>query len=323
MSSPARYRRILVASDYSEPSLAAIRHASAWARAFGADLELVHAFLPSHYAKQILPHASDLRGKLEQAAHDELLALRNRCAPDHEQAVLTAVEAEHPATAICQRAEASEADLVVVGTHGRTGIARMLIGSVAEGVARHAPCDVLTVPATVLPGGGGPKSEEDASRSATGRTTASPPRRVIASTDFSSTARRGLDAAHQLARQLETETVVAHFVDDSVPALSVGAFPLEDLTERKRHAWDALSSLRAERFGDGADVATWVDVSSSPADALVRLATEREADLIVLSTHGRTGLASLLIGSVAERVIRHADCPVLAVRGRKGKEQDD
>lgn len=289
-----RYRRILVASDYSDPSMTAIGVAAAWAKALEAELELVHAFLPARYAREIMPGEKDLPGKLKDAALSELETLRKKCAADHPAAKLTAIEAEHPATALCEHAVDVGADLIVIGTHGRTGLSRMLIGSVAESVVRHAKCDVLTVH---------PGAE------------AAAPKHMISATDFSPTAERGLAAAEHLSRSFSCHTTLLHVVDASLPALPVGAFADDDLTERKRHAWDALASLRAEQFRDRVDVATWVEVDPSPPDAIVRTATDRKADLIVMATHGRTGLASLLIGSVAERVVRHAECPVLSVRG--------
>lgn len=290
-----RYRRILVASDYSEPSMTAIGVAAAWAKALDAELELVHAFLPARYAREIMPGETDLPAKLKSAAVSELETLRKKCASDYPEAKLTALEAEHPATALCEHAEDVGADLLVIGTHGRTGLSRMLIGSVAENVVRHAKCDVLTVHP-------GAKAEV--------------PTHLISATDFSPTAERGLAAAEHLSRAFGCHTTLLHVVDASLPALPVGAFADDDLTERKRHAWDALASLRAEQFQDRVDVATWVEVDPSPPDAVVRTAADRKADLIVMATHGRTGLASLLIGSVAERVVRHAQCPVLSVRGQ-------
>ena len=87
----------------------------------------------------------------------------------------------------------------------------------------------------------------------------------------------------------------------------------DDLTERKRHAWDALSSLRAEQFRDRVDVATWVEVDSSPPDAIVRTAGDRKADLIVMATQGHNGFLDALRGSTTDQVVRRAPCPVLAV----------
>jgi len=289
-----RYRRILVASDYSEPSMTAIRVAAAWAKALDAKLELLHAFLPARYAKEIMPGETDLPAKLKAAALSELKGLRDQCAPEHPDAVLTAVEAERAASAICEHADDPNSDLIVIGTHGRTGLSRMLIGSVAESVVRHAQCDVLAV---------APGAEVGV------------PQQMVTPTDFSPTAERGLAAAEHLGRTFGGHTTLLHVVDASLPALPVGAFADDDLTERKSHAWDALATVRADQFRDRVDVATWVEVDPSPPDAIVRIAAGRKADLIVLATHGRTGLASLLIGSVAERVVRHAACPVLAVRG--------
>jgi nucleotide-binding universal stress UspA family protein len=135
--------RILCAVDFSEPSRAAMCEAAQLARHFDADLELFHVYpLPMH-----------LDGTVEPVQIDELLAWIDRtlAAWQREAIGFGAPRVKTRAVQggawheIVARAEESDADLIVVGTHGRTGLRHALVGSVAERVVRHAGCRVLTV----------------------------------------------------------------------------------------------------------------------------------------------------------------------------------
>ncbi len=121
-------REVLCATDFSHSSDAAVRAAADYARQFGARLHLLHVAWPG-----IDPTVPPLLAKLA----DELGA---------QVPVVTAVESGQPATGIVQYAERHGIDLIVVGTHGRTGVTRALLGSVAERILRTAACPVLTVP---------------------------------------------------------------------------------------------------------------------------------------------------------------------------------
>lgn len=126
-------RQILLATDFSESSDAAARVALDYARHFRARLHLVHVVWPG--ADKIMPQPlSALAGRLGGSV-----------------SVLTAVEAGSPAVQIVRYAERHGIDLIVLGTHGRTGVTRALLGSVAERVVRTAPCPVLTVPRAPRP----------------------------------------------------------------------------------------------------------------------------------------------------------------------------
>lgn len=121
-------REIVVATDFSESAQAALRIARDYARRFGARLHLLHVGWPG----------ADL------ASPPLLRRLEAELAP--EVRVVTAIESGSPAARIVEYAERHGADLIVLGTHGRTGVTRALLGSVAEHVVRTAPCPVLTVP---------------------------------------------------------------------------------------------------------------------------------------------------------------------------------
>jgi len=140
---------ILVATDLSESSENAVDTAALHARAFGAKVTLVHAFDPSPYVPPVaVPGPTDL---LESAAKEVSRSVGEALEAEAKRAlegleVETAVLRHHAAgVAIVDHAKDVGADLIIVGSHGRTGLARVFLGSVAERVVRHAPCAVLVV----------------------------------------------------------------------------------------------------------------------------------------------------------------------------------
>lgn len=297
-----RYQKVMVATDFSSQAAVAVELAGRLAAAWGARLVLANALLPERYAAEMLPGTeSNLMAQLQEAAHKELEGVRSKLL-EGVDVELAAIEGETTAMALVEHAGAHDVDLIVVGTHGRTGIARMLIGSVAEAVNRLAPCDVLTVP---------PHTDV---------ASIVPPRAIVAATDLSELATLGVGVAADLARAGGSALTLFHVVETEAPVLPVAAYEGGDSPAEAR--WEALTAYRADHLADLEDVATEVRQWPSAADAVCRYAATQPADLIVVTTHGRTGLRRLLLGSVAERVVRHATCPVLVVRRRDTKDDD-
>ncbi len=139
-------RHILAPTDFSDHSKRALGDALELAQTFGAKLSLLHVLEPSPYLGEFTPPTmgEELRGDLERQAGAELA----RALPEARQAtvaVTRAVVTGSPALKIVETAEAEHVDLIVMATHGRTGLSHLLIGSVAERVVRTAPCPVLTI----------------------------------------------------------------------------------------------------------------------------------------------------------------------------------
>lgn len=146
-----------------------------------------------------------------------------------------------------------------------------------------------------------------------------PVKKILCPTDFSEPSFAALEVAAELARAFEAQIVVVHVLTPipvvEMPALHAG-FNVdryqEVLGESLRQALDEVISTRLA----GVAGARGVLAIGHPAAEIVRVSHEEEADLIVLSTHGRSGVGHLLFGSVAERVVRSASCPVLTIRAR-------
>ena len=293
-----RLTRILVATDFSPAADAALAHGRRLAEEFGASLHLVHAFEDPYTTAAF---AAEVHTFSPLTFRDALLAqtqkqLADRLPPPRDGSVAgtTQVVAGPPAQAIVEEAAAIGADLVVIGTHGRSGMAHLLIGSVAERVLRTAPCPVLTV--------------HDA-----------PPRavkRILVPTDFSATADAALEYAYTLAERLGATVQLLHVLDD--PLMNAGGVTEACLDEtplmRGALLRDARSRIAHRSVHEGMVRVEGDVLFGHGASTIAEYAAERGIDVIVMGTHGRTGLAHLLIGSVAERLVRVAPCPVLTVR---------
>lgn len=186
-------------------------------------------------------------------------------------------------------------DLVVVGTHGRTGIARVLLGSVADKVVRHAPCSVLAAR---------PRGDVKAFE------------HVLCPIDFSDSSRHALALAAELAAPGAAGITLLHAFE--LPIVSTGMAMAPDMfPEVKEQAAHLLEQWAADlRTKVKVPVTTLVASGSPGARALGILDDDPTFDLVVVGSHGRTGLRRVLLGSVAEKIVRNAPCPVLVARNR-------
>lgn len=296
-------RKILVPVDFSPDADQAVADAIEIARASDAEIELLHAWrLP---VQATLPEAglvpieavNAIRKSDEEKLQAQAASIRDqgvRC-----NAHLIEGVASHE---IVEAIGAYNADLVVIGTRGQTGLKHAVMGSVAERVTRHASCPVLTVKA-------------DGTRAGIR------PRVVVVPTDFSPGARGALAVAEQVATAMGPSRLVlahAYYVPIEIEALIATERGGDGgLLERMSAASAAeLERILADLQEAGVSV-EYVARHGSPEQVISEVAKEFGADLIVMGTHGRTGLRRMLMGSVAEHVVRDAPCPVLTVRPRE------
>jgi nucleotide-binding universal stress UspA family protein len=194
-------------------------------------------------------------------------------------------------------ADAIEADLIVMGTHGRTGLRRLLAGSVAATVLARAHCSVLALRA----GQGEPKA--DALQV------------ILHPTDFSKASEAALKVARALARDHGARLIVLHVVP--LDPYVDGRLAAEIDTRDYQHSLDVMR-IRL----DGPDLKHPVEtrlVRGFEAEEILREAQDFACDLIVMGTHGRTGLGRWLMGNTAQSVLPKADCPVLVVKSPPGE----
>lgn len=141
--------------------------------------------------------------------------------------------------------------------------------------------------------------------------------RILAPTDFSSHSHEALRYACGLAERFGAELHLIHVLSEIVPTgpdpLLMPVMPPQFYAEDEQRAKDALKTAIKPEWGAPASLSTAV-CWGAPAEAIVDYAAENKADLLVIATHGRTGLSHVLMGSVAERIVRESPCPVLTIR---------
>lgn len=286
---------ILVAHDFSGHSDAALRLAVSLAQKTKAKLHLLNCCgVP---LGGMLPYdpgiPADVWTSLRGAADERLETIRAGAAAQGVE-VAAEVSSMFPVEAILATAEKIGAGLIVMGTRGHTGLKHLALGSVAERTVRLAPCPVLTV------------KEGD---------TGALPRRVLVATDFSGPGDHARDVGVALAKQLGAEVHLVHaFEAPFVTTTRYGIAIPTDLTPLVRAAartkLDAAVAELASR-----EVAVSGHLLEAPAaPAIARAAAELGAGLVVVGTHGYSGLRHVLLGSVAERTLRLAPCAVLTVK---------
>ncbi len=210
--------------------------------------------------------------------------------------VYTQTDSDSPSEAIITYAEDKDVDLVVMGTHGRKGMDRLLSGSVSEEVVRGAPCPVFTVL---------PSADEGSVPTIS---------RVLAPVDLSEQSDMVVHHAAALSDAYAAPLDLLHVVEEAAYPSVYGLDPLTpSLPNVQDRAREALETL-AGRLDLRTDPVNVHVLAGYAARDIVEFAKDHEVDLIVMATHGRTGLNRFLIGSVAEKVVRRAPCPVFTLR---------
>jgi nucleotide-binding universal stress UspA family protein len=294
---------ILYPTDLCESSPRVFELACALARDHDARLIVLHVELPPVGTAEVIERR-DSAGYYA-GVWQELRQLR---APTANIQVEHHLVVGHVASEILRVAGETQTGLIVMGTHGRSGLGRLLMGSVAEGVVRQASCPVLTVkfpdaPVQVKPAESAPDGRRAGMLSV---------HTILHPTDFSSHAKGAFARACALARDYGARLVVVHV--KPIPPILGSEFgpvfppePTDVYEDLRKH----LSCVRP------ADAAIPVEHHLREGDAatqILSLAGECKCDLIVMGTHGRTGLGRVLLGSVAEAVVRQASCPVLTIK---------
>lgn len=286
-------KKILFPTDFSETADAARVHAMELARRFDAQIIVLH--VRTVYADD----PQKIKEELEKAAGEDALHARMGDLGDEVEVETQVVRSVSQAGGILDFLFESKVDLVVMGTHGRSGLSRFLLGSVAEKVVRHAPCPVLTV-------GHVQKSYR-----------ASPHyKKILVGFDFSKNSRQAaLHAAH-LARRFAAQLHVLYVLEQEVRPAHYDHWTesmKKALPEIERDARQALEQILEGEKGVKPEIHVKVNASHTHT-GIVEFAKKNEIDLIVLGTHGLSGLEHMLLGSTAERVVRLAACPVLTYK---------
>ncbi len=287
--------RVLVASDLSESSDEAVRQGAALAIAGQLALchvmpELgTHALLPQQYEED-LNKQLQVQPRIAEALQNQLA----RVAPDFASTPEVFVELGSPYAQLLRRAEQWQAQLIAIGTHGHTGLKHLLLGGVADQVVRAAHCHVLVARSSPA---NGP---------------------IVAATDLSDPALPAIELGAAEAKRLGRKLVVLHAMEsprDGDAAMGLlGALPALDSPET-RVARRALASQIIETALSRLDVLGEVVIAEEDAlTETLKLAESLAASMIVVGSHGRSGLSRVVLGSMSARIVERAPCSVLVAR---------
>jgi nucleotide-binding universal stress UspA family protein len=288
---------VLCPIDFSDTSQHALVHAAAFARWYQARLTLLYVFvnLPTLDLPPLVLGDAD-RARLESD-------MRAMAAPSGVSVDLHVEQAGYAHDEILRQVAATAADLLVLGTHGRSGFQRLFLGSVTEKVIRKATCPTLVVP---------PRAS-DVPADAPVRF-----RRILCAIDFSEGSLSALAYALNVAEEADARLTLLHVIE-TPPELREN--PLApDFDIDSIHAAAAADARR--RLDDlvPEQARTYCTVETAVVDGrayrkVLQRAAEEETDLIVMGVHGRGAVDLLLFGSTTHHIIRAATCPVLIVRG--------
>lgn len=302
------FKTILVPTDFSPYSDNSIRYAQAFAEHSKGTVHFVHVidnrllegaayegvYVSVGAIQQTLAaireHAKVQMGHIEKKARARGLTIE------------THLLEGRPADEISALAEKINADLVVVATHGRSGLDRLVLGSNCEKLIRKATRPVLAVkhPEREFVG---PDNNSISLK------------RILVPCDFSDFSKRAVSAAADLCREFKSTLYLTHVVDtwldypEFAPTVELNNSPF--LTEKAK---ESLEKIAREQSG----ITTQIEVLNGvPHHGIVDLVNSESIDLVVMTTHGRAGFTHLLLGSVTEKVLRGAPCPVLILRPAK------
>ena len=294
-------RNILVPIDFSPLSIQAIETAKGLAQRFNAAIHLAHVhefYSPARFAPPmppVIPYSTytyDQETEKRAARDLTLLAKKHELPPSAAHLLVGAPAFDE----ICRLARELPADLIVMPTHGWTGLNHVFLGSTAERVVRHSPCPVFV-------------ARERTSSAACGIN------KILVPVDYSKCSLAGLQYAIEFAKKVAARLIVLHVVDLG-PQLMTDGYGVYDLSPYKEAAARASErQMRAfmRRVNFGSVSFETSAVAEFCPEGIYRAAKKDKVDLVIMSTHGRTGLKHILIGSIAERVVRRAPCPVIVV----------
>ena len=295
--------RVLCAVDFSEFSLDALRHGVVLARWYGAELRLLHVYEPAATLLPVKGPPGDL--PLSQPVNVEELAgeVRQFCAPVLEPVaknVEVVLKEGKAAKEIAREAERWPADLLILGTHGRSGFERLFLGSVTEKVLRSTRVPLLTIPPTV-------------------RQPGSPLfKTILCPVEFSGASTRALEYALSLAKEADARLIVLHVLEDTLG--EAGAETLGHLSLSEYHQHVEQEALKRLTAAIPEDARVWAkpDERVSKGRAyreILKTVEEERVELVVMGVNGRGAIDRFVFGSTTHRVIRDAACPVLTLHG--------
>jgi nucleotide-binding universal stress UspA family protein len=297
-----KIKKILFPTDFSTCSKQAFPHALFLAKKYSTELHILHVITiheaDAYDPKYDLPNLEEYNVHLEKHAIEE----SDKLIRDHQTSETKIIKVKErgysPSATIMQYAQDNNIDLIVMGTHGRRGLGYLFLGSVAEEVTRFAKRAVYTI-----------REQKPASP-------VEKINRILVPFDLSNLSKIALHYANELCHDYDAELEVMHVVEDRIhPSLyATGKSSIFDFTPDIREKSTALIKKMFDEIS-GSKVPYNIKITEGiAAREILKHAETSAIDMIVLTTHGASGLNQFLVGSVAEKIIRRALCPVFSIK---------
>jgi len=302
-----QFKKIICATDFSDISNQAIPYGAALANEFGAKLYVCHIIDLSSVAiyGEFQLDPVGLQSRIKKDAQDQLEEMLGNQAANWEPLITVGQTADE----ICRLVEENDVDLVITATRGRSGIKRLILGSVTERLMRTLPCPLLVVQ--------GPEKPSLISWDKEIRL-----KKILVGCDFSADSALAFQNALSLAQEFQSELHLMHVLE--TPAYQELAKPSNQLSgEIQDDLQDLLIKKLQEMVPEEARnwcVPQTVLKDGRPYEELAKYAESNEIDLIVLGIRGHGLVKTMFLGSTTDRVVRHSPCPVLSVAAKSKKE---
>lgn len=284
------FKKIIVGIDDSDFSRAAAIESANWIRKHGGEVVLVHSIYFDEEEFSNAPSQTDRRIEAGRALCNRT---REMVKAEFGIDVESLVREGEPPNVVANIAEELDADLIALGTYGRKGLRRMIMGSVSSGVITNSPCDVLVVKKPCSKCTGTYKS-------------------ILLSFDSSEFSRNALERACQLSK-VDNSTITVLYVIPRYEEM-IGFMKTESIREGLRQeAERIINTAKESAKRHGVSVQTEIE-EGHVADRITETASRLKNDLIVMGTYGWRGVNKAIMGSTTERVLANVTCPVLIVR---------
>jgi nucleotide-binding universal stress UspA family protein len=268
-----RMERLLVATDWSESSRSAVEEAIQLAKACSSKLIAMTTVLTNMEYEDAMPWVIE---RAEKDMQEKLESIRRMASEQGIECETFVYRGDDPSMDIVNAAVTKHVDMIVMGTRGRTGLKKLIMGSVTGNVIGHTPCKVLVVP---------PGAKTDY-------------RSILIATDGSIHSAAAASEAAAVAKRYESSLVIVSV------APSAAEVPLAE--ENVKQVMELADKEGLKKEG--------LVLQGKPHEVILEIAKQKHAGLIVVGSHGRTGLTSLFMGSVTERVISLTESAVLVVK---------
>lgn len=286
--------RLLLATESSEFSEGAIREAIRLAKRCGSKLTALSVIESNPEFETTAPAILE---KLEKEALAHLDGVKARAKQEGVACETITYEGEDSYKYIVEEALKQKSTMIIMGRRGKKGFRRLVMGSTTSWTIGHSPCSVMVVPRA---------AQVDF-------------KSIVVATDGSKYSAAAASEAIGIAKRNNAKLTVLAVVPadiDMVTDIDFAAIEREKLADQDMQAAEKnAKAVKDAAQKAGVDAQAFV-MSGKPADAIIEIAKDKSADLVVVGSHGRTGLDRLLMGSVTERVIVMSSCAVLAVKGK-------